>query len=112
METVDKTNESIDNTSWINLTNTTNGVLVSSTDYEISNKFAHQLNVDQDEFLEDVLITLSPLKSIKLGSFSIDTYSLIGIIKDIKDIGGYSNGEQILLNQLRTWHRDRTRARV
>jgi hypothetical protein len=91
----------------------TDGIAVYAGTCITSNTFSNQLNVDQDKFLEDVLITLSPLRSIKLpASFSIDTVSLIDIITEIRDNGGYSNGERILLNQLRTWYRDQTRGAV
>tara|TARA_B110000977_G_C10646140_1_gene326078 strand:+ start:31 stop:384 length:354 start_codon:yes stop_codon:yes gene_type:complete len=110
METNIENNDSIDITSLTGLvSNTTN--LYTTTDASISNSsFVHQLTLQhQYEFLEDVLTALVPLKSIQLGNFTIDTFSLIPIINDIRDIGGYSNGERILLNQLRTWYNTHTK---
>jgi hypothetical protein len=113
METNIENNDSIDITCLTDTIN--NGNYLIGTGYSgnelsvngtISNSsFAYTLTLQhQYEFLEDVLTALYPLKTIQLGNNVIDTFSLMRIINDIRDIGGYSNGERILLNQLRTWY--------
>lgn len=66
---------------------------------------AYQLDEKQYRLLGDIRDKVSPIRSIELGDGSfVTSYEIVEFITSTLQMGGYSHGERLFLNQLRNWY--------